>query len=574
MSEIEHIKTDILVIGGGIAGAFAAIRSKELGGNVTLVDKAVFGRSGCSALASGIYAAYMPGDDINSWLKDCVEELVSPYMYDQIQSLKAIQLTYDLLQLMDKWGVKFLKAYGQIMRLMSSGGQLSRNVMLEESGPQLMQVLSRVAKELGVQVVNRVMVTDLLTSDGESPTNGDVSGAIGFHTQDGTIFTFQAKATILCTGPFSLIENMPQNIFGDGIAAAHHTGAELCGLDKHGVIIVPKGLKSAPGIVLLLGMGARLYNGNDERFMERYDPQFLEKASRNWLGLACAREVKEGRGPILMDMTHFTPGQFERIRKVIPIVITNFEAAGYDIAKDRIPYVPELRISTVSGGGVRISGNGASSIKGLFAAGDSSDYARATTGSPLASSAVTGYLAGEGAAQYSNNTPEGNLVSKQVNELKKHIRKPLNQKSVVTFNSLYKEIIDVTDKYVGIFMRGDKLEKGIKRMEEINHEKVQKLTADNPHQLAKVHGLRNMAEVLELMMRSHLYRRESRGGFVREDYPEMDNINWLKWIKIKQDGKTLNITDEPIPVDKYPLKPKAEKVLHPIFKGWKGINAG
>jgi L-aspartate oxidase len=71
MCEQEKIQTDVLVFGSGIAGVFAAIRARELGAAVTLVDKAVFGRSGCSTLASGIYAAFMPDDDINAWLKDC-----------------------------------------------------------------------------------------------------------------------------------------------------------------------------------------------------------------------------------------------------------------------------------------------------------------------------------------------------------------------------------------------------------------------------------------------------------------------------------------------------------------------
>ena len=64
------------------------------------------------------------------------------------------------------------------------------------------------------------------------------------------------------------------------------------------IIIVPENSKSAPGIVMLLGMGARLYNGKNERYMEHYEPELLEKSARNWLGLASAREVKEGRGPI------------------------------------------------------------------------------------------------------------------------------------------------------------------------------------------------------------------------------------------------------------------------------------
>jgi succinate dehydrogenase/fumarate reductase flavoprotein subunit len=566
MGKRKVVETDVLVVGGGIAGAFAAIRAAEFGTKVTLADKAVFGRSGCSAVASGIYAAYMPDDDMDAWLKDCVEELISPYMFDQIQSIEAIKKTYDLLMLMDKWGVKFVKAWGQIMRLMSSGGDLSRNVMLEESGPQMMAALSAEAKRRGVNVMNRVMITDLLTSDGTIPTEGEVVGAIGVHTQQGDVIPIRAKSTVLCAGPFSLIENMPRNVFGDGIGAAYRAGVDLCGLDKHGVMIVPEGLKSAPGIVMLLGMGAQLYNGKGERFMERYEPELLEKASRNWLGLSAAKEVREGRGPILMDMTHFTPEQFERVRSVISIVMENFEAAGYDPTKDRIPYVPELRITTVSGGGVRIAPNGASSIQGLFAGGDSSDYARATTGSPLASCAVTGYWAGEGAGQYATTASHGTIVDAQIEELEKKITEPLQIKEGITFNSLYDEIIQVTDEDVGIFMHGDRLKTGIRKMEHINAEKVQRLTAKDPHELTKVHGLKNMAQVLELMMRAHLYRQESRAGFVREDYPDMDNINWLKWIRMKREGETVQISGDPIPIDDYPLKPPRKKIRHPIFK--------
>jgi succinate dehydrogenase/fumarate reductase flavoprotein subunit len=359
---------------------------------------------------------------------------------------------------------------------------------------------------------------------------------------------------------------MPRNIFGDGIAAAFRAGADLCGLDKHGVMIVPEGLKSAPGIVMLLGMGARLYNGKNERFMERYDPQLMEKTNRNWLGLSAAREVKEGRGPILLDMTHFTSDQFELIRNVIPIVIENFEAIGYDITKDRIPYIPELRITTVSGGGAHVDSNGASSIKGLFAGGDSSDYARATTGSPLSSCAVTGYWAGEGAAHYAKEAILIDPVNMQVERLKEEMKAPLMRSDGVRFDSLYEQIMQVAHEDVGIFMHGNRLQEGIKKIERINQDEIPRLTAKDAHELAKVQGLKNMAEVLELIMHAYVYRQESRGGFVREDYPEIDNSNWLKWIRIKRQTDGFNITADPIPIADYPLRPKKGKSIHPIFK--------
>lgn len=90
-------------------------------------------------------------------------------------------------------------------------------------------------------------------------------------------------------------------------------------------------------------------------------------------------------------------------------------------------------------------------------------------------------------------------------------------------------------------------------MEHINNKKIRKVIAKDPHELTKVHGLGNMAEVLELMIRALLYRKESRGGFVRDDYPETDNISRLKWIIIKRQGNEASIPAEPIPIDKFSL---------------------
>jgi succinate dehydrogenase/fumarate reductase flavoprotein subunit len=267
-----------------------------------------------------------------------------------------------------------------------------------------------------------------------------------------------------------------------------------------------------------------------------------------------------------MDMTHFTPDQFDLVRNVIPIVIKNFEANGYDLKKDHIEYVPDSRITTVSGGGVQTDADGASSIPGLFAAGDSSDYARATTGSPLSSCAVTGYRAGGGAGRFAISASHKTPVNTQIKELEKKINEPLGRKGGISFNSLYGDILRITEEDVGIFMHGDRLSEGVEKMKNINAETVHTLSAKDPHELAKVHGLVNMAEVLELMMHAFIFRQESRGGFVRDDFPEIDNINWLNWVITKRDEEGPSISADPIPIDDYPLKPKREKVLHPIYK--------
>ena len=111
MSEkiVPH-RADVLVVGGGAAGAMAAIRAKECGADVLLVDKSVFGASGCAALASGAYITYMPGDDLAFHLAG------RGVLANQTQAIKAIYATYDVLKILESWGVRFLKERGSIWR--------------------------------------------------------------------------------------------------------------------------------------------------------------------------------------------------------------------------------------------------------------------------------------------------------------------------------------------------------------------------------------------------------------------------------------------------------------------------
>ena len=157
-NKIVH-ETDVLIVGGGVAAACAAIKASEAGVRVLLVDKGFFGRSGTSALASGVFQAYMEGDDLDRWVKAHTNPMVN------ITALrKGIKVTGELLQNMDQWGVKWIKNEGKIQRVdMAVGPLFPVNAMMGEGGPQFMMALRNESLRRGIDVVNRVMVTELLT---------------------------------------------------------------------------------------------------------------------------------------------------------------------------------------------------------------------------------------------------------------------------------------------------------------------------------------------------------------------------------------------------------------------------
>ena len=137
MLETHVHEADVLIVGGGVAAACAAIRASEAGVRVLLVDKGFYGRSGTSSLASGVFQAYMEGDDLDRWVKAHTNPMVN------ITALrKGIRVTGDLLQAMDGWGVKWIKDKGRIQRVdMAVGPLFPVNAMMAEGGPQFMMAL-------------------------------------------------------------------------------------------------------------------------------------------------------------------------------------------------------------------------------------------------------------------------------------------------------------------------------------------------------------------------------------------------------------------------------------------------
>lgn len=564
----ERIETDILVIGGGLAGSFAAIKAKETGADkVTLVSKGKLGKDSISSFAAGVYRAFFPEDDREAWFtKISLSEGLGAGLYDEGWLNVWLDESYDTLLDMDAWGVIWEK---------TPEGKYERkparwNIpVLMFHGPQMMEAMAKKVKASGVDVIGHTMMTDLLTENGRPGER--VTGAVGFDVRTGALRAVHAKATILAAGACGFKARFSGHRFqtGDAYAMAYRAGAVLGGFERGEVLHTTATAFDIHGMNLFIALGGRFLNCTGEEFLLEYDPDLGNHASMGRVSESSAMEVRAGRGPIYFDMTHFRPEDVRKMKIVLPGVSTIMERAGV-MAGDRIvkkmEWAPSFYGTIASGGGVVVNTRCESSLAGLYACGD----AMVRLGSlprALAGASVSGARAGRFAAEFAKGAGRGRPDEERVREIEKTGLALLKRERGVDSEHVVLGLHETLLPYqVTVISRGDRMEKAIGEIERIRDQEIPLLYAPDPHYLRLAHEVKNMVLIAEMYLRSRLLRTESRDSYLREDYPYMDNINWLKWTRLELEGETMALWAEDIPVDRYKLQPKREKVLHKVFE--------
>ncbi len=574
---LDHvIESEILVIGGGFAGCFAAIKAEQLSKNVLLVDKGYISRSCQSMFPSGNISVFLPGHNKTLWMKEMIEG--GEYLNDQEWVRIQIEETYPLVEELDGWGRKFNEQVflkdekDEFIRVKVHGDLNTENILI--AGHGLMDTLRKKLIADEVPFLERIAMSDLIT-DGER-----VLGATGFNYRTGETYLFKTKAVILAgAGCGFRVDLSRKNLTGETQVMAYESGARLRNLELGGgsrnKVLKETARQFSNSLTFYLG--SRLFNALGEEFMWKYDPELGSKSTtkREYGSL---EEVKEGRGPIYIDYTQIPPEKRKMLRILRPENFKIFEAMGVDVSKQRIElqkgkiFAPQGTNS--HGGGVDIDADCASNIKGLYAVGDNAcapqQGTHAVGGQNLAFCLTSGNRGARSAAEYVGSVSFSVKDKEIFSQAKKHFDRlglPLTRTEGISPDEITWKIQSSLIPFNKVVSHQSRLEKALAEIERIKKEEFPSIKASDYHELEKALGVRSMLMMAEGMLRSSILREESRGFLVRKDFPMTDNIHWLKWIVVEKKDERMHLYTKDVPTPYveaprivYPPKQRREPV--------------
>jgi adenylylsulfate reductase subunit A len=523
----EILETDVLIVGGGLAGNNAAIAAAEMGVRVLIADKSSIER--CGAIAGGVdhFMAFLNTDtwDTREAYLEWVGRIARGAVNLSVQNAVFCKELEAALTRMERIGCSLKQPSGTYYRTTSMGQP--GPYFINFNGKHLKPLLAREARRLGVEILEKCAISGLLTN------NREVIGAAGFHIRSGKFHLIKAKATILATGNTNRIFDNPTGLpfntwqcpanTGAAQTMAYHAGAKLANMEYVRITVVPRGF-SAAGLNAFTGMGGRFVNALGEEFMIKYHPAG-SKAPRYKLVEGVMKETYEGRGPVYLDCRHLSLGDLDHLKKTLGYdkdTLPDFiEQKGIDLGRDLLEIMPSEGMqggpSEVCSSGIMIDENTASTIPGLFAAGDCTDQMRCahicTTG---------GYLAGKRSAEYAESCSRKPMViASQAMELREKTFAPLQASGKISHRKLEDAIRKMLWLNAGPARNERSLQVALDKLEKLER-CYGDIRAQNYHELMRILETNQIIQVAKMMATASLARKETRFGVYhhRTDYPE------------------------------------------------------
>ncbi len=531
-AEPLHVETDVLVIGSGGAGMYAAIEAARAGAQVFVADRSLIGRGGATVMAQMTVAVALGAQTPDHWSHHLADTIESGRgLCDERLARLLCEDGPECILEMDRWGIGWARQDGHIAQAMAPGHDRPRCAYVDflNTGPAVSKTLRTVVnRTAGIRKAGDLMIVDLVCRGGE------VTGAVALHLGSGAPVTIAAKATIVATGGLTRLyrrNSASANMGGDGHALALRAGAPL--VDMEFVQFFPIG-HLAPRLIGMdpimwdpfrYKLGGRLLNGAKEEFTSRYgtreDGAYV--ITRDLATYAIIKEVEAGRGsPHGGAYLSFEHCSEAALRAAFGPVIDRLAANKIDLTKMPVEVAP---IAHYHMGGVVADVRMETQVPGLVVAGEAvggANGANRLSGNAITEALVFGRRAGRSAAERVRAGAHG-FGPADARAALDLVTADGGRRDINTAAMIQRLQATMADD-VGPFRTGTKLERALKNIADIAAALGEHPPGDGQAfdaQRIDWLDLRNMVVVARIVAEAALRRTESRGAHQREDFPGM-----------------------------------------------------
>jgi fumarate reductase flavoprotein subunit len=555
---LDTVETDILILGSGGAGLFAALHAHDANPelHITVAVKGLLGKCGCTRMVQGGYnVALAPGDSPERHFMDTIEG--GKWLPNQDLAWTLVNTAIKRIhELENELGCFFDRnPDGTVHQKAFAGQTFDRTV--HKGDLTGIEIINRLAEQVWARKINRLeehRAIELIPSDDGSA----IAGVLMIDIRTGQYRMVRAKAVLLATGggPTMYKFHTPSGDKScDGLAMALRAGLGL--RDMEMVQFHPTGLLAGPdtrmtGTVLeegLRGAGGYLLNGNKERFMHNVDPRG-ERATRDVVSRGIFAEMRAGRtspnGGVYIQMNHLGP---DKVRKQFKGMVERCADCGFDLAGGLVEVVPTAHYMM---GGVVFNPDCSTELTGLFAAGEDTGGVHGANrlgGNGVANSTVFGGIAGDTMAQWVNGKalaqPDAQRIAQAISAAEKPFAKPAGN-----VQALRDRLAECMWNDAGIVRDQEGLKRAAEGLEQIQAE-LESIGVDASNRAFNLTwhdwlNVQSLVQVSRAIVTAALAREDSRGAHFRDDYPDVRDVHhsWFSVARLK--GDTIELAREPV----------------------------